>query len=342
MSWRQRAFRIGKWAGLALLAICLLIPILIQVQQRLFRYRAKRLRDDFRAILLHKSTWQDAQALMHRWGAWGHYDGVCTATNCKYEISMPDLASSFFGYRDDQTLARFLFSTRFIYAYVMLGGHLGSLQVRFIFQDRLIGRTSTAVDIYDPPKFLLPTHDDSGVGLVLIAQSRDSLRASPPQAHWILGGNDQLADHPTYKVGRPGGCTGCLLGEVTYSPDASQEDIRKFTDYNFNCFTSMRCTILEDLLPAAKDWHLYDPPWGLPDDEPQESSRPPAPCRTSVWALGRDATAVAAVDVLSDEKVHLEQNHDKRALKRIFQSVDFLENQHSKALTLGIPIVILL
>jgi len=38
----------------------------------------------------------------------------------------------------------------------------------------------------------------------------------------------------------------------------------------------------------------------------------------------------------------LEQNHDKRALKRIFQSVDFLENQHSKALTSGIPIVILL
>jgi hypothetical protein len=40
--------------------------------------------------------------------------------------------------------------------------------------------------------------------------------------------------------------------------------------------------------------------------------------------------------------IHLEQNHDKRALKRIFQSVDFLENQHSKALTSGIPIVILL
>ena len=38
----------------------------------------------------------------------------------------------------------------------------------------------------------------------------------------------------------------------------------------------------------------------------------------------------------------LGQNHDKRALKRIFQSVDFLENQHSKALTSGIPIVILL
>ena len=38
----------------------------------------------------------------------------------------------------------------------------------------------------------------------------------------------------------------------------------------------------------------------------------------------------------------LEQNHDKRALKRIFQGVDFLENQHSKALTSGIPIVILL
>jgi hypothetical protein len=51
---------------------------------------------------------------------------------------------------------------------------------------------------------------------------------------------------------------------------------------------------------------------------------------------------LAVVGYIRFEGALLEQNHDKRALKRIFQSFDFLENQHSKALTSGISIVILL
>jgi hypothetical protein len=57
---------------------------------------------------------------------------------------------------------------------------------------------------------------------------------------------------------------------------------------------------------------------------------------------GEETACVTGYDPAFPNQCALEQNHDKRALKRIFQSVDFLENQHSKALTSGIPIVILL
>jgi hypothetical protein len=43
-------------------------------------------------IRLYQSTWADAQRLMHRWGAWGHYEGTCTAASCKYEIEMDSIA----------------------------------------------------------------------------------------------------------------------------------------------------------------------------------------------------------------------------------------------------------
>jgi hypothetical protein len=62
--------------------------------------------------------------------------------------------------------------------------------------------------------------------------------------------------------------------------------------------------MLEDLLPAAKDWHLYAPPWGLADDQPQQTAAGSSiPCRTPVWALGRDATAVLGVESVTNAQI---------------------------------------
>ena len=43
-------------------------------------------------IRLYQSTWADAQRLMKRWGAWGRYEGSCTAASCRYKIEMTDLS----------------------------------------------------------------------------------------------------------------------------------------------------------------------------------------------------------------------------------------------------------
>ncbi len=83
--------------------------------------------------------------------------------------------------------------------------------------------------------------------------------------HWRthschMGGAEGLAGHPYYKVGRPGGCKIQLPDRVVYySTHTPPAEIERLTSYDFSCFTRFNpCKHIEDLLPAAKEWHLYD------------------------------------------------------------------------------------
>src|ERR1017187_9000382 len=82
------------WAGIGLLALLQLTFTIVQFQQLLLRYRAEQLMADMHQIRLHQSTWADAQRLMHRWGAWGNYEGSCTVESCHYQIILEDSLSS--------------------------------------------------------------------------------------------------------------------------------------------------------------------------------------------------------------------------------------------------------
>ncbi|MFY9854499.1 MAG: hypothetical protein WAK26_11550, partial [Terracidiphilus sp.] len=93
MACKKWILRILRVAGLAALAVVLLTFAAVQFQQRLLRWRAERLMADMHQIRLYQSTWADAQKLMYKWGAWGHYDGSCTATECRYEIDLEDASS---------------------------------------------------------------------------------------------------------------------------------------------------------------------------------------------------------------------------------------------------------
>src|SRR5580698_7204243 len=88
MTFRKWAVRVVLFAGGIVLSLVLLAFLAVQTQQRMLRWRAERLLADMHQIRLYQTTWADAQRLMHRWGAWGHYDGSCTAESCKFEIEM--------------------------------------------------------------------------------------------------------------------------------------------------------------------------------------------------------------------------------------------------------------
>ena len=92
MTFRKWAVRVAYLASGVFLSLVLLTFLAVQIQQRMLRWRAERLLADMHQIRLYQSTWADAQRLMHRWGAWGHYDGSCTAASCKYEIEMDSIA----------------------------------------------------------------------------------------------------------------------------------------------------------------------------------------------------------------------------------------------------------
>src|ERR1700735_1746931 len=88
MTIRSWAVRIVLFAGGLFLSLVLVAFLRVQIQLKISRGRAERLSADMHQIRLYQSTWADAQRLMHRWGAWGYYDGSCTAASCKYEIEL--------------------------------------------------------------------------------------------------------------------------------------------------------------------------------------------------------------------------------------------------------------
>lgn len=281
-----------------LLALAACAVALLQVQQWMLCWRAERLLSDMQAIELHKTTWAQAQVLMHRWGAWGHYDGDCTADSCKYLITLTNwyLPEHLPGGGGLHRSALWLMRTAI---YQRLGGRWGQFYAGFIVQDGTIRRTRLGYTIGVPPH-IAAKDDEYGYELIAIAQSRSSLNryARSENSHWILGDDEQLADHPYYKGGRPSGCEICMASEVTYSTTTPQDEIRRLTAFDLSCITRWRpCTRVEDLMPAAKPWHLYwlagDPP------EPDFSKVPPTACATPIWALGRDAISVLSIEVLS-------------------------------------------
>jgi hypothetical protein len=90
--------RWGRWIRIACIAIIAPIDCLIavvRIQQYVLRWRAERLLADIREIQMGKSTWADAQRLMHRWGKWGWYEGSCDAKSCDYVIAIRDASHAY-------------------------------------------------------------------------------------------------------------------------------------------------------------------------------------------------------------------------------------------------------
>jgi hypothetical protein len=289
----MRIIRILRAVGLAALALLLVAFAFVQIEQHLLRHRAERLLADFQSIRLHQSTWADAQTLMTRWGAWGHYDGQCTASDCGYIIKLADPISRISDHIQSGTGER-LFRPA-VQLYEFLGGKPGWLTVDFLVQDGVIWRSSIGLLLDVPPRTY--QKDDGGYSLMFQARASDTLRQKP-HGHWVLGTDDQLADHPDYKEGRPGGCEICLSEEVTFTPYISSAQLKQVTSYDLSCFTRFRhCLNLPDVLPIARDWHLY--PSTEPDYKEPPPSTTPTPCAIPVFARARDASSILLVDAIS-------------------------------------------
>ena len=69
--------KIVRRSALTLLALLLALAAWVPIQQQILRWRAERLLADIRAIQMGKSNWDDAQRLMHRWGAWNEQLDNC-------------------------------------------------------------------------------------------------------------------------------------------------------------------------------------------------------------------------------------------------------------------------
>jgi hypothetical protein len=137
----------------------------VQVQQHLFRHRCERLLADMQAIRLHQTTWQDAQMFMHRWGAWGHYAGTCTWTNCTYVVKLSDfLYGVGSNLQEGNWLSYCLRNDTVAGMYRAMGGRFAQFSTGFIVQDGTIWRRSTWLEVEVPPRgFYFGSDEPQGI-----------------------------------------------------------------------------------------------------------------------------------------------------------------------------------
>lgn len=335
-----RRWTVGVVLFAAGLASCLLLLafLTVQIQQRILRWRAERLLADMHKIRLYQSTWTDAERMMHRWGAWGHYDGSCTAESCKYEIELRNIVS--YGGQVPPAWLLWLLRHDRLNLYECFGGRSSVFEASFTVHDGTIWRESTTIGVSVPRKRMkrvtnadtILTFDDFDWTLSVGA-------ASYQQLHQVsfTAGDESLAGHPYYKVGRPGGCQIlCQIVSVSYSTRTPPAEIERLTSYDFSCFTRFHpCARIVDLLPAAEEWHLYDseyesgPTVPVPKERPLSgySSPKPIPCSDiPIWAQARDAHYALAVEALSTKIVQNQADHNEYRKVTKVRVVDSLKD----------------
>jgi hypothetical protein len=309
MTIRSWAVRIVLFTGALFLSFMLITFLAVQTQLMLSRWRAERLSAEMHQIRLYQSTWADAQRLMHRWGAWGHYDGSCTAASCNYAIGMGTIR-----YQNPNAPRRawvewFSAHDR-LNLYEWLGGRDAVFYASFIVHDGTIWRTGSGIGVTVPTR-RIRTENDWPWTLSIDASTRQRLHRTieDPFSFGFLGSEDELAKHPYYKVWSPSGCMIlCQMEIVYYSTRTPPAEIERLTSYNFSCFTQIiACSQIQDLLPVSKEWHLYDDPYSSSPTVPIPPPRPtssyvmptPPPCsKIPVWAHARDVRYALAVEVL--------------------------------------------
>ena len=319
MKWLKRTFQI---ACVTASVIVMLAFVAVQFQQRLLQWRAEQLMADMHRIRLYQSNWTDAQRLMSRWGAWGHYDGSCTAEGCRYSVRLTDASE-----RATHSLrpGRFelLVLNRVYSLYRWLGGRYSIIYLAFVVQDGIILRTYVYVNVQVPPKLL--DFEDDGYLLMVGATSQQALRDTEGGGS-VRGRDDDLAQHPYYKAGRPDGCSTCKMVGITYSTHTPQEEIEQLTSFDMSCLTRFfPCKLPEDLLPAAKQWHFYHRNEMLGIDQ-QSKWPPPKTCHIPIWALARDSGTVLVVDAVS---ISQEKNDESMSAWATLKVITYLKGtQH--------------
>jgi hypothetical protein len=310
MALRVLCVRVLKIASASVLVPLAALFLSVQGEQWLLRYRAQRLSTDMHQIRLYRSTWTDAQRLMKKWGAWGHYDGSCTATSCKYEIEMDSISHNNSRIPRHVWLDWLLIHDRFN-LYQWFGGRSSAFYTSFTVHDGTIWRESATMGVSVPRRGMkrfigADTNlelEDIEKSLSIGAVSYQRLHRTLENPFVFIGGAEQLDNHPYYKVGRPDGCMiNCQIGVVYFSTHTPMAEIERLTSYDFSCFTRFHaCAELEDLLPAAKEWHLYK--------EDETNLRETRCGDIPAWAQARDARYVLSVEVLSTKIVKAHEDY---------------------------------
>jgi hypothetical protein len=233
--------------GAAIVLLCLSIPI----QQRVARSRAERLLFDIRSLELRKSTWDDAQRLFKRWGAWGRYEGTCTAADCRYQIELDDpLQEAIIGNpKRHPKIANWLWRRNWLWKfYIFLGGRWFRITAHIsVVQGTVWGKAYradvTARKAGPYTSFVKYVYEPRVIG------------RSASVTRFLING-PQFLDHPEYAITAAANCKpNCVVVDTSFTPYASPADIDRLMDFNLDCLTRYQPCRKSEILPAA--WQQY-------------------------------------------------------------------------------------
>src|SRR5580692_11150482 len=88
MVYRSTLIRTLRGVGICLVVSFVVLNVVLRVETYRFQRRAERLMADFQALKLRQSNWLEAESLISRWGKYGHYEGHCDASFCRYSIGL--------------------------------------------------------------------------------------------------------------------------------------------------------------------------------------------------------------------------------------------------------------
>jgi hypothetical protein len=244
---RSRILIVLRYSAILLAALLLALFAFIQVQQRLFRHRAQLLLNDIQALQLHPGTFADLERLQQHWGAFGRYDGTCTAQHCDYMIELDG---------DGVEPPRWLMNigqSRWVErSCELLGGRgFGVLGSIVVHDDHMVLESFRVVLDVPPHKGPNEYEGESYDGeYALWADIRSASRL------FLHGEMNETELKRGYEIGRPGACEGCMEGWVHFTEQTNPADIKRLGNINLDCLTRFSpCVDLDDLLPAT--WSEY-------------------------------------------------------------------------------------
>jgi hypothetical protein len=280
-----KALRVAGWS---ILAALIMLVAAVQIQQRLFRWRAERLLNDVRAIQMGKSTWTDAQWFQHKWGNWGRWQGSCVAADCNYQVVLQDGSQTFptFFWTERGREVRsegHLHNTWALKLYWLMGGRVAQVYADIHVKNGIIWTKSFFVQT--PRRPIVEGTDD------LLLGSATGTTSFIPGIDW-----PGISIHPEYSIQAAGPCDGCRDGACTIcemlsanvTPFAVGAIESALFDFRLGCISSWRlCSDPKDLMPAAWDLYVREKP-ELDKLYAHSSSKGWRECSLSVETAARD------------------------------------------------------
>ena len=269
---RPMMLRLARYVVVFLTSGVVAAICLIHASQWLLRHRAEQLLANIQTITLRQTQFDTVKPLLRRWERFGEYEGNCSEKHCKFKVTLQD---EMFNLPDwlRHSVAR-------------LGGRAARVIAGFEVIDGIVWAKYFDVAVEMPP---FRGEDGKLFSTTLLGSAESRSQFFPPQ-YW-----GSILLHSNYVIGRPGGCEGCVLAYVYFTPYADPQDIRRLMQFNLGCLTRWRaCQDQADIMPVA--WTQYSQ-----ERSKLETQLASPKCSPRIAELlGRDSENAAIVDVVAN------------------------------------------